>query len=341
MKRLWSTPEFALRQERRQRKFDRRDSPRQKKLQPTHSVQSTQQRNLNLRAPETLSLFDEPDQTIRFINKLRRYLASSGTTVFLDLSNVRHFTSDALLLIRAIMEPEYRADHTQVVGNLPIDPIVASEFKESGFFSSGFAKPPDNLPLPKGLILEKSGDTVHAEMAAELVEFAERYVPITDRCAYACSQTLIEVMTNTHDHAGDWVHVRGHRCLLQKWFVSVYCQGEIAYFSFIDLGVGILKSVPVRTMLRRIGASIPSYGPISLLKATFEGKLGSATGRPGRGLGLPRMKRDADENRLLDLRVLTSNIVGSVSDLDFRSGSYSLSGTVFRWQTRSESLNND
>ena len=239
------------------------------------------------------------------------------------------------------------AHHTQIAGNLPLDPTVASEFKASGFFSSGFAKPPDDLPPPKGLVLEKSSDTVHADMAAELVEFARQHVSITHKCMNACFQTLVEVMTNTHNHArgeelvGDQNGSEKKKKRPQKWFVSVYCRDGTAYFSFIDLGVGILRSVPVRTMLRKFSASVLSYGRPSLLKATFEGKIGSATGKPGRGLGLPRMKRDADENVLLDLKVLTSNVVGSVSDLNFRSVSYSLYGTMFRWRTRSKECNDD
>ena len=184
-------------------------------------------------------------------------------------------------------------------------------------------------------------------MAAELVEFARQHASVNHKYINTCFQTLVEVMTNTHNHArggelvGDQKGSEQKKKRPQKWFVSVYCRGGTAYFSFIDLGVGILNSVPARTMRRRLGASISSYGRIALLKAAFEGKIGSATNKPGRGLGLPRMKRDADKNMLLDLQVLTSDVVGSVSDLDFRSVSYSLSGTMFRWCTRSEESNDD
>jgi len=45
------------------------------------------------------------------------------------------------------------------------------------------------------------------------------------------------------------------------------------------------------------------------------------------------MKKDADGHRLLQLQVLTSDVVGSVVDLNFRSTKHSLRGTAFRWQT--------
>lgn len=192
MKHLWSTHEFTLRQQRRQRKFDRRRHLAQKRQtalreRPTR-LRSTRsrQRGSPLRAPETLSLFDAPNETLKYCNTLRDHLTQPGMEIFLDLDDVQNFTSDALLLIRAIMDS--RAYHTQIGGNLPRDPTVASEFKESGFFA-GFSKPPEDLPPPKGLILKKSNNKVSTKIAAELVDFAKKHMPITRECTNACFQT--------------------------------------------------------------------------------------------------------------------------------------------------------
>ena len=356
MKRLWSTYEFTLRQQRRRRKFDRRRRHAQERQtalrkRPTRlrSVRSRQRESSlrKLRAPETLSLFNKPDETLEYCNTLRDHLNQRGIEIFLDLGDVRHFTSDALLLIRAIIDSSVY--HTQVGGNLPQNPTVASEFKASGFFA-GFAKPPTDLPPAKGLILKKSSDKVLAEMAAELVDFAKKHVPVTGECANACFQTLVEVMTNTHNHAGDRKPVghqkrqkhqkRQERRFPQKWFVSVYCRDQTAYFSFIDLGIGILKSAPAN-MLQETGALISSRGRTSLLKDAFEGKIGSATRKPGRGLGLPKMRKDARRSTLSNLQVLTSDVVGAVADLNFTAVAHSLRGTAFRWCTRPEELSND
>lgn len=339
MKHLWSTHEFTLRQQRRRRKFDRRRHLAQKRqtalrerptrLRPTRS----RQRGSPLRAPETLGLFNAPNETLKYCNTLRDHLTQPDMEIFLDLGDVQNFTSDALLLIRAIMDS--RAYHTQIRGNLPRDPTVASEFKASGFFA-GFAKPPEDLPLPKGLILKKSNNTVRAKIAAELVDFAKEHMPIAKECTNACFQTLVEVMTNTHNHAGGQ-----KQRFPPKWFVSVYCRDQTAYFSFIDLGIGILKSAPARNMLQETSALISSHGRTSLLKDAFEGKIGSATRKPGRGLGLPKMKKDARRGTLSNLQVLTSDVVGSVADLDFKKVAHSLRGTAFSWCAQPRELSND
>lgn len=339
MKRLWSTPEFLAGQRIRARKRERRFRVSQGShfTRTERSRPRARQDHQPLIAPERLDLFRESDDTIGYFNSLRQALQKQGARVFLDLSKVENFTSDSLLVLRAMMDGTSRAPDTRVSGNLPLDPVVAAEFKASGFFS-GFAKPPENLPPPKGLMKKKSDLVVYATIAADLVDFASRQATVARGCANASSQNLIEAMTNTHNHAGRRKGgQRARKKRHERWWASVYCRDNVAYFSFVDLGVGILKSAPAKGFLRKLQKSgaLPASaaGRIKLLRQAFQGVLGSATGKPGRGLGLPRMKKDADEKRLLDLRVLTSDVLGSVIDLDFRSARHSLQGTAFRWQT--------
>ena len=261
-------------------------------------------------------------------------LSGQGARIYLDLSDVNKFTNDTLLLLRAVMDRQCRAPDTKIRGNLPSDPKVATEFKASGFFT-GFAKPPGDLPKAKGLMKKKSANIVHSEQAADLVDFALKHVNTTETCATACYRNLVEVMTNTHNHAANQrssKRMKRMRHGHEKWHASVYCRNSVAYFSFVDLGVGILKSAPVKDFLRKAAVSITSHGRASLLKDVFEGKIGSATEKPGRGHGLPKMKEDVDKGSLVDLKILTSDVAGSVDSLDFRSVVQPLSGTVFRWQ---------
>ena len=185
-------------------------------------------------------------------------------------------------------------------------------------------------------MLKKSANMVYSKVAADMVDFARKHTTVTKSCADACFQNLVELMTNTHNHAAgkktrgkEWR--RRHR---KTWFASVYCREGKAYFNFIDLGVGILKSAPARSLVRRIQKmdAITSYGHSRLLSDAFRGLVGSATGAPGRGLGLPRMLKDAEEDKLSNLQVLTSDTVGTVVDLDFRVMQKSLRGTAFSWR---------
>lgn len=338
MKHLWSTPAFVRSQKIRARKRERRrGSARNRGFTRTRRWRSAGGKNeQRLAAPPELNLFDKPHDTIEYCDRLLGALGRQGAVIFMDLSAVKKFTSVSLLVLRAIMETRPRAQDTSVRGNLPDDPEVASEFKESGFFQ-GFAKPPDDLPPPKGMMKKKSDTLAYPDVAAELVDFACEQVAVTRECANASSQNLVEIMTNTHNHAGyQQRNPRTRRQRHERWWASVYCRGGIAYFGFVDLGVGITTSAPAKSYRRKLqksGVLSSLYGRPSLLKAAFEGHVGSVTGKPGRGLGLPQMKKHAEEKRLLKLRVLTSDVVGSVFDLDFRSARQTLRGTVFGWQT--------
>ena len=337
MKRVWTTHAFAVAQKIRARKRDRRRQSTRKLYAlfakgPTSSRLSRfDQEPISLKAPKVLKLFSRPDPLLAYCNELRSHLSRPATAVFLDFSEVQSFTTDALLLIRSTMDPLSRARQTQVRGNLPSDPSVAAEFKASGFFS-GFARPPADLPEAKGIMLKKSASMVYSGVAAEIVDFATKHTTITKPCANACSQSLIELMTNTHNHAAgkktrgkEWR--RRHR---KTWFASVYCRNGKAYFNFIDLGVGILKSAPAKNLARRIQKTgiVTTYGHARLLTDAFRGLVGSATGEPGRGLGLPRMRQDAEQDRLPNLQVLTSDVVGTVVDLDFQTMRRSLQGKL-------------
>lgn len=275
-------------------------------------------------APASLSIFDEPEMTLSFCNQLQQLMRKRQARVFIDLAGVKRVSSDALLLMRCIMEGATGVSN--VGGNLPSDPLVAAKFKQSGFFA-GFAKPPKELPQPQGMIHRKTNRKVASEIAADLVDFAVAHATVPESIANSSYKNLVELMSNTRNHAGDEGKIR--------WMTSVYCQDGAAYFTFIDLGVGILRSAAPRSFLRSVGLAATTYGEQRLLRNVFDGSVGASTSIPGRGRGLPTMKSYADAGLLPKLQVLTSAVCGEVAELTFRPAGANLRGTVFRWRTRS------
>ena len=298
-------------------------------------------RILSLQAPHYLSLFDNPDETIAYCRDIRQRASKPNAEVYLDFDGVEQFTSDALLLIRAIMdECSNKATRHPAVfsGNLPHLESVATEFKASGFFR-GIARPPKNLPEPQGTILKESKRVVHGTVAADLSRFAVRHARIGRSYAITSCRNLVELMNNTHEHAetGSAGTTRKSPQPSSRWFASVYCREGVAYFNFLDFGMGIMGSAPVRRtglkLQRALGLPIKSK---ELLTEVFNGRAGSSTGKPGRGRGLPSMRRDARASKLLRMGVLTSSVIGTVADLQFRTIAESFRGTAFHWQVREE-----
>lgn len=329
MKRLWSQGHFIDAQRLRQKKRERRRQSKRRVAAQLFRKIERYDIDEPRRAPRELRLFQQPPfPTLRYCNWLRATLSIPNRTVLLDFRNVEEFTTDALLFVRAIIDSSAR--HTTVRGNLPLRSDVAAEFKASGFFE-GIAVPPEDLPEPKGTILKKTGRRVSAELADNLIRFARKHSCIAPRHIDVCWRNLVELMTNTYNHATK------RSAPQEQWFASVYCRNGTAYFNFVDLGIGILRSAPARRTARRVQKTdiVPLYGNSELLRDVFLGQVGSTTGKPGRGLGLPRMREDARNGGLLNLHVLTSNVIGTVSDLDFRVvRGESFEGTAFRWQAR-------
>ena len=353
MKKFWSDDKYKIRQERIKRKYYRRETKKRlgKRSSTSYKNDSSYvpkndssyvpeiKRHRKINVPENLQLFDNTEETLRFCNKMADYLSKPGTSVFVDFDNLRSFSIDVLTLIWSIMESKNH--DTNVNGNLPRDEKVASEFKESGFFSRKFDVQPRNLPKPTGLILAKySENKVQPETAEELVDFAKKHTDIDNDCLSACFKTLIELMINTHNHASTIENKSTNRkSNLKNWFVSVHCKQGKANFVFLDLGVGILNSASAKSKLKRLGVSILSYGSIPLLKDAFNEKMRSITGKPGRGLGLSRIRENSRNGLLSDFRVLTSNIIGSVPDLEFKKIDRYFDGTAFSWTLSSEIRN--
>ena len=209
-----------------------------------------------------LSLVEHPEETLRFLTALTGHLLSHGRRVAIDFSDVERVSSDALLMIRALMDWG-KGKYLNVSGNMPRHPEAAGKIASSGFFVD-FFRPPTGLPPPRGLMRRASDLIVKSEVAAELVDFALAHSTISGEVARASSQALVELMLNTNNHAK-----RAGASKKEHWHASVYCQDGVAYFTFVDLGVGLLNSAAPRDFLRRVGLwSVPT-GRSNCLAGSF------------------------------------------------------------------------
>ena len=338
MKRFWTTPAFVRQQRIRRRKADRRKTTyaaerRKRARNWLYSSTEFSSDVIELTPPVVLSIVERPEDSLKFCERLQAGLRRRRSVVSIDLRDVTRISSDALLLMRAIID-DAKGIYRSVGGPLPNDKALTAKIKQSGFFK-GFSNPPADLPVATGLIVRKSQRKVDSEVAAQLVQFAIDNASVPQAVAEASYKNLVELMGNTHNHAAR----RGRRGPegQQPWQATVYCEDGVAYFTFVDLGVGILRSPAPRNVLRRIGTSLLTYGQPKLLCEIFQGIIGASADVPGRGFGLQRMMALADARLLPALRVVTGSVAGEVSGMRFESIGVDFHGTLFRWTTRTES----
>ena len=288
---------------------------------------------MSVTIPKRLDPVEQGDETIKSCSDIRNYIEDGGREIFVDMSNMTDFTLAGVIYLAACIDSKKRENHqivSSVKGNFPDDEAVASEFVESGFFH-GFKTNIKSLPPPKASWTRARFRKVASIKAAELVEFSEEHVQLTKLQKNAISQNLVECMTNTHNHARGRELDPSKNEGAEQWIAGVMCKDNEAFFAFVDLGVGICNSASVMSYFDKIKNIMVNYGQEKLVRDVFKGVLGSSTELKGRGLGLPRMMRDAKYGYLENLKIRTGKVEGDIVKMQFRETKSEMRGTIITW----------
>ena len=352
MKKLYTTTETIKYSERRQSKLEQRRLVTKKKkhrrnknrfIGAEYSKRSIQRKNRNhpitreeitVVITNRLDPMDLSSRTVEICDQIRESVEKGGRNVNIDMSNMEDFTlAGVICLVASIKsQPSDRENRQRsiITGNFPSDPMVASEFVESGFFQ-GFTVSGGKLPSPKASWTSAEERKVASKKASQLVEFVEPKLRIPQLQKNAIWQNLVECMTNTNNHAKGRKVFESQTGPPEKWFAGVMCRDNTAQFAFVDLGVGICDSAQAKSRLAKVGKSLVGYGDENLVQDAFKGNLGSSTGMRGRGLGLPRMRHNAESGLLQRLQVRTGRVIGNIENMKFQKTKGNFKGTVITW----------
>ena len=300
----------------------------------------------NIKAPANLSLLNNESVTLDFLRKLQVcYTQKRKVAVLLD--DVVNLTTDAILVLLSNMV-QYKAAKIGFNGTKPRDEICNSKLESSGFFKHlyGFAmRKQDKYSFKKmnSFIYTHGQKTVEANVANDLVKYASEVVWGEPRRCPGIQTTLVELMHNTHDHAGEF---KGEK----HWWISVEHdeQAHEATFSFIDFGVGIFRSLAKKKQ------GEPLYGALDYiiqhfpmvtteadrLKLILEGKvILTQFNEYYRGRGLRNIYLKHQRNQISDLSII-SNYASykSVND-DYHSIKNEFVGTFISFKMNRNTYN--
>lgn len=180
----------------------------------------------------------------------------------------------------------------------------------------------------RGIYLQSRDVRTRPEVAAKVKTWAATHAAISPAQQRALYRTILEAMSNTATHAGD-------EPTTVPWSLAARRIPGGVEVAFLDLGHGVLNTA----RLRLYNEILDPPDPEVLLEEVFRGELGtrksrSATRKTNRGLGLPRMRDDAQAGRVQDLFVLTNSAYGIVAaDRYQRLGAgMSFPGTYLFWR---------
>ena len=281
-------------------------------------------KSVHLTAPVHFSILENSDESIRFVNQITY---EKNSNLILDLESIERLSPDAIIaLISAISFVDMK-----VVGTGIKNQEMQEMLEASGFYD--YVKSDRSNSTGKyGSIRHCQSEVVESNTANELVQFATKKLYDRPRNLPGCYRTLVECMGNTREHATQI----GPGFQKVPWWAMVHCNESGASFNFVDSGVGIMKSAKISGMAR-VSRAFRMLGRPEILKRLFLGDsetIGSGTGLPNRGNGLPHMRKDLERGAIAKLTVVTNNVFADVEAGAYSPLGESFRGTLIHWEIR-------
>jgi hypothetical protein len=261
-------------------------------------------RRLELVLPETMNLSSHYEETMLYINAIRRLSKSLRSSRYYRLAGVcfdhlKHISSSAALLLTSELsrwDDSIRNNLRPKTKNW--DPIILEKFNSLGFFDL-FRNPPKNLQnsngksnvhfvrYVKGNQLEKDHRNLKRRLSSIVGNTISKWTFL--------HSGLDEAVTNVCHHAypDTFKVIDGDK----NWYLTGAFDDKSRELKvvFCDQGIGIPNSLPSSKIWEKVLKSISKFPPAerkshsTLIKAAMEVKR-TRTDKTDRGKGLPDMK---------------------------------------------------
>ena len=290
-------------------------------------------------APQVLSMVDNADDTLGFFEKIAR-AHQKRRPVFVALEQVETLDFDAVPVLISHLT-SFREDGIVFRGDYPRNANAHKRLYASGFFK--LLKVAHFMPRPAySLGNAKAGCMTHAQknveqgFTKEVIREASIAVWGKERRSNGTQTALIELMQNTNNHAAPR---KGEK----HWWLTVDHRPaeNRAIFTFVDLGVGVFKSLDGstkwanwRTFFGLLGGGDSNAENLRLILA---GELHrTVTKQEFRGKGLPAINRALNQGWISNLRIITNDVYADVSKQVFQTLKHPFTGTLLSWEMRAD-----
>jgi hypothetical protein len=280
----------------------------------------------SLEVPDGFSIINNPEETIPFLREFIHVAKRSNLN--LNLGRVTHITIDAIAALIAAIEG---LGETRIVrGNQPQDDATRGILIQSGFFQH--VRSQHVLPAPKqGKISHEESKKVEPLIARDLIHVGTEAVYGSSQRCQAAYRTLIECMSNTHNHAAGKYTTLGSR---ETWYSTVYgdVQKNRVCYAFLDTGVGIFRSVRIGA-LRKAYRFLKITNDCDILRDILAGRVESSTGLRYRGKGLPSIYKLSQKGNIKSLIIVANDVYANASTGEFKVLTSQFPGTLLYWET--------
>ena len=253
-----------------------------------------------LHVPACFAFAKNPNEVSELFARMRGLL-KQGRKIHVSMKNVTEIGSDALvMLIAHLKDPKFRIN-SDITGDVPDDKSVLEVLTESGFFRHVKSRY-SALPTTSQIV-GRQGKRINQATIAEMITFAGNAIHGKRIKMGGIYRVYIEAMANTHDHACTETRTN------ESWWTTAYYDRtrQVVVFCLLDTGVGIFKSAKLRRMRDQLMRVFGIRNNATILSSILNGDLGSRTGLPYRGKGLPAMKIEFNRGQIKNLIVAAND----------------------------------
>ncbi len=296
---------------------------------------------VNIVAPKVFSLIINPEETIKFINKIEWHLRQRKKA-FIVLTFIEEIDYGAIAVLFSIMDL-FTLHNVKFNGNKPNNATAFSKLESSGFFKQLYRENRNKIQYRTGdanQIFTKSNKQVESALGLPVMVEATEAIWGEKRLAKGLQRILVELMHNTNNHAGG-KNKKG----FERWCLSVNHDksNRRVEFVFVDYGVGIFNSLNQKqkgdkwygwqNLVQRY-FQIPLIDANDvLLKKLLSGEIHlTVTKKDFRGKGLPGIKEVFDRNQISNLFILSNNAYADVAKDNYVQLAQNFSGTFLYWE---------
>lgn len=279
-------------------------------------------------APEKLTLqLGYSEAVLKFIKDLKE-LGSYENQISLRLDNVTEIGEGAIGMLLSVIN-ELTLAGVSLVGEKPLNNVARNALERSGFFKymRGYVSP-ENLKTKNIIIRTGDINTSQKELSPVMPNAMETVWGEAGRCPELFG-VIGEMLRNSCDHA----FKNGHKI---TWHLGVsHLEKEkTVKFSFVDNGIGIIKTYNERTFWKKVKSHFKDNADV--LKNAFKSGIESQTGLTWRGKGLPTIFELYSDNIITNLVVITNNVYLDFDNNKFEEIKIPFSGTYYFWKVNQQ-----
>lgn len=276
--------------------------------------------------PVIFSIRENPIETINFINELKK-IKSPRKRIFFNLRNVEKITNGSIALLVSVIK-ELSSKGYRISGNKPIDKGIKKILEKSGFFFHMSGDIEYENQFTPNTILEQGEKTISPQLTAGIVRSAMKTISGESKRNKKLQGLFIELMANSINHGFPNQEKK-------KWILSTSHleQEKSVNFTFIDNGVGILKTLELKILKQLLTLF---KGNHDLLLSAFKGEIGSRTGLSYRGKGLPFIFDSISKDYISNLFIITNNVILDFKNQKFYDIDIDFSGTFYYFELNEE-----